>query len=106
MEIVTTVWVPALASHVPGCTRASTSLRNLGATRIELVHFLIFHTEEPAIGLNWGIQQAVNARFRWDFTKTSCAAGVVTKTTDRNSLRYTHNGTRRVRQLALGCESN
>ena len=35
-----------------------------------------------------------------------CAAGVVTKTTDRDSLRYTYNGTRRVRQLALGCESN
>ena len=29
-----------------------------------------------------------------------------TKTTDRDSLRYTYNGTRRVRQLALGCESN
>ena len=27
-----------------------------------------------------------------------------TKTTDRDSLRYTYNGTRRVRQLALGCE--
>ena len=37
---------------------------------------------------------------------TACAAGVVTKTTDRDSLRYTYNGTRRVRQLALGCESN
>ena len=36
----------------------------------------------------------------------ACAAGVVTKTTDRDSLRYTYNGTRRVRQLALGCESN
>ena len=35
-----------------------------------------------------------------------CAAGVVTKTTDRDSSRYTYNGTRRVRQLALGCESN
>ena len=33
-------------------------------------------------------------------------AGVVTKTTDRDSLRYTYNGIRRVRQLALGCESN
>ena len=32
--------------------------------------------------------------------------GVVTKTTDRDSLRYTYNGTRRVRQLASGCESN
>ena len=32
--------------------------------------------------------------------------GVVTKTTDRDSLRYAYNGTRRVRQLALGCESN
>ena len=29
-----------------------------------------------------------------------------TKTTDRDSLRYTYNGTRRVRQLALGCESS
>ena len=28
------------------------------------------------------------------------------KTTDRDSLRYTYNGTRRVRQLALGCESS
>ena len=27
-------------------------------------------------------------------------------TTDRDSLRYTYNATRRVRQLALGCESN
>ena len=36
----------------------------------------------------------------------ACAAGVVTKTTDRDSLRYTYNGTRRVRQLALGCESS
>ena len=36
----------------------------------------------------------------------TCAAGVVTKTTDRDSLRYTYNGTRRVRQLALGCKSN
>ena len=26
--------------------------------------------------------------------------------TDRDSLRYTYNGVRRVRQLALGCESN
>ena len=31
---------------------------------------------------------------------------VVTKTTDGDSLRYTYNETRRVRQLALGCESN
>ena len=36
----------------------------------------------------------------------ACAAWVVPKTTDRDSLRYTYNGTRRVRQLALGCESN
>ena len=36
----------------------------------------------------------------------ACAAGVVTKTTDRDSLRYTYNGTGRVRQLALGCECN
>ena len=40
------------------------------------------------------------------FAFSACAAGVVTKTTDRDSLRYTYNGTRRVRQLALGCESN
>ena len=40
------------------------------------------------------------------YTTAACAAGVVTKTTDRDSLRYTYNGTRRVRQLALGCESN
>ena len=40
------------------------------------------------------------------YLRFSCAAGVVTKTTDRDSLRYTYNGTRRVRQLALGCESN
>ena len=39
------------------------------------------------------------------FSYISVAAGVVTKTTDRDSLRYTYNGTRRVRQLALGCES-
>ena len=35
-----------------------------------------------------------------------CCAGVVTKTTDRDSLRYTYNGTPRVRLLGLGCESN
>ena len=35
-----------------------------------------------------------------------CAAGVVTKTTDRDSSRYTYNGIRRVRQLTLGCGSN
>ena len=40
------------------------------------------------------------------YTTAACAAGVVTKTTDRDSLRYTYNGTRRVSQLALGCESN
>ena len=39
-------------------------------------------------------------------TTAACAAGVVTKTTDRDSLRYTYNGTRRVRQLGSGCESN
>ena len=32
--------------------------------------------------------------------------GVVTKTTDRDSLRHTYNRTRRVRQLALGWKSN
>ena len=40
------------------------------------------------------------------YTTAACAAGVGTKTTDRDSLRYTYNGTRRVRQLALGCESS
>ena len=41
------------------------------------------------------------------YTTAACAAGVVTKTTDdKDSLRYTYNGIRRVRQLALGCESN
>ena len=40
------------------------------------------------------------------YTTAACAAGVVPKTTDRDSLRYTHNGIRRVCQLALGCESN
>ena len=42
------------------------------------------------------------------YTRAACAAGVVTKNTDRNSLRYscTYNGIRKVRQLALGCESN
>ena len=38
--------------------------------------------------------------------KVERTAGVVTKTTDGDSLRYTYDGTRRVRQLALGCESN
>ena len=38
------------------------------------------------------------------YTTAACAAGVVTKTTGRDC--YTYNGTRRVRQLALGCESN
>ena len=41
-----------------------------------------------------------------DYYVVETSAGVVTKTTDRDSLRYTYNGTRRVRQLALGCESN
>ena len=40
------------------------------------------------------------------YTTAACAAGVVTKTTDRDSLRYTYNGIRRMRQLALGCGSN
>ena len=40
------------------------------------------------------------------YTTAACAAGVVTKTTARDSLGYTYDGTRRVRQLALGCESN
>ena len=40
------------------------------------------------------------------YTTAACAAGVVTETIDRHSLRYTYTGTRRVRQLALGCESN
>ena len=40
---------------------------------------------------------------RHPYTTAACAAGVVTKTTDRDSLRFTYNGTRRVRQLALGC---
>ena len=40
------------------------------------------------------------------YTPAAYAAGVVTKTTDKDSLRYTYDGTRRVRQLALGCESN
>ena len=40
------------------------------------------------------------------YTTAACAAGVVTKTTDRDSFRYTYDGTRMVRQLALGCESN
>ena len=40
------------------------------------------------------------------YTTAACAAGVVTKITDRDSLRYTYNGTRRVRQLALGYESS
>ena len=39
-------------------------------------------------------------------TTAACAAEVVTKTTDSDSLRYNYNGTRRVRQLAVGCESN
>ena len=37
---------------------------------------------------------------------SACAAGVVTRTTNRDSSRYPYNGIRRVRQLALGCESN
>ena len=40
------------------------------------------------------------------YTTAACAAGVVTKTTDTDSLRYTYNGTRRVRQLSLGFESS
>ena len=31
------------------------------------------------------------------YTTAACASGVVTKTTDRDSLRYTYDGTRRVR---------
>ena len=40
------------------------------------------------------------------YTTAACASGNVTKTTDRDSSRYTYNGIRRMRQLALGCESN
>ena len=43
---------------------------------------------------------------RQGYLSAACAAGVVTKTTDRDSLRYTYNGTQRVRQLALGGESS
>ena len=40
------------------------------------------------------------------YTTIACAVGVVTKPTDRDSSRYTYNGIRRLRQLALGCESS
>ena len=40
------------------------------------------------------------------YTTAASAAGVVTKNTDRDSLRYPYRGIRRVRQLALDCESN
>ena len=43
---------------------------------------------------------------RHPYATAACASGVVSKTTDRDSLRYTYNGIRRVRRLALGCESN
>ena len=36
----------------------------------------------------------------------TCAAGVVTRTTDRDSTRFRYSGIRRVQQLAFGCESN
>ena len=36
----------------------------------------------------------------------ACAAGVETRTADRNSSRYRYSGTRRTRQLALDCEGN
>ena len=59
------------------------------------------------LGSKENVQQAVSS----SGTVCCCSSiivrvGVVTKTTDRDSLRYTYNGTRRVRQLALGCESN
>ena len=40
------------------------------------------------------------------YTTAACVAGVKTKTTDRVSSRYHYSGIRRVRQLALGRESN
>ena len=40
------------------------------------------------------------------YTTAACAAGVVTRTADRNSSRYRYSGIRRTRQLALGCEGN
>ena len=36
----------------------------------------------------------------------ACAAGVVTRTADRNSSRYRYSVNRRTRQLALDCEGN
>ena len=40
------------------------------------------------------------------YITAACAAGVVTRTTDRVSSRNHCNGIRRMRQLALGCESS
>ena len=40
------------------------------------------------------------------YTTAACAAGVVTRTADRDSSSYRYSGIRRTRQLALGCEGN
>ena len=39
------------------------------------------------------------------YTTAACAAGVVTRTTDRDSSRYPYSGIRRVRQLALAAKA-
>ena len=40
------------------------------------------------------------------YTTIACAAGVVTRTADRDSSRYRYSGIRKTRQLALGSEGN
>ena len=72
---------------------------------------LLFADSEHLNGFEQISEFAVNVFFfqifqvEGDIDK-ACAAGVVTKITDRVSSRFTYNGIRRVRQLGLGCESN
>ena len=40
------------------------------------------------------------------YTTAACAAGVVTRTADRDSSRYRYSGNRRTRRQALDCEGN
>ena len=60
------------------------------------------HAWSP-FNLSWSCRVDIHTH---PYTTAACAAGVVANTADRDSLRYAYNGTRRVRQLALRCESN
>ena len=52
------------------------------------------------------LPRKVGALFHTQSLTAACAAGVVTRTVDRDSSRYRYSGNRRTRQLALDCEGN